>query len=483
MSKPHMSFSRREVLLSSAGLMLGGCLGQSSQGRAKPGRQGFGCRRTQRLCPDWYRRQCDVSVKHLEFGQGRLTGMATLVAEELDADWAQVRERARRPMRSCMETSGLEACRRLAAPRQSPAATTDAGARARLAGDAVVLAAAQSWAVRPEEVSIKKGVISHSPSRRSGHFDSLRPAPAKLPRTAECVAEDPGMFGSDRSRGQRPSASTPGQGQRQREIYHRYHGTGHVDRRRRTTAPFGRQTGKVDTAAALRIKGVVAVSRFPMDMPSTPTACGRPSRDASTDRDLGRECCRKTQQRAMIAEYLDLTKSPGTIVGQKRRCGGRTRRGKRCWWRRAMCFPISPMPPWSRSTGISGGMKTAPSHPIRMPDANARQGAIGKVLGLPPTSRDRDDARGCSFGRAHRRACHFPIELAEVAKGIGPNRPVKPSGRARNDIQGGSYRPLFVHRLRGVIRNARSWRGPTASRASRSYRDAVEAWLKNGIDR
>lgn len=32
-----------------------------------------------------------VLVKHIEFGQGPFTGLATLVAEELDADWAQMR--------------------------------------------------------------------------------------------------------------------------------------------------------------------------------------------------------------------------------------------------------------------------------------------------------------------------------------------------------------------------------------------------------
>jgi isoquinoline 1-oxidoreductase beta subunit len=32
-----------------------------------------------------------VLVKYIEFGQGPFTGLATLVAEELDADWAQMR--------------------------------------------------------------------------------------------------------------------------------------------------------------------------------------------------------------------------------------------------------------------------------------------------------------------------------------------------------------------------------------------------------
>src|SRR5450631_1039746 len=32
-----------------------------------------------------------VIAKHVEMGQGAYTGIATIVAEELDADWAQVR--------------------------------------------------------------------------------------------------------------------------------------------------------------------------------------------------------------------------------------------------------------------------------------------------------------------------------------------------------------------------------------------------------
>src|SRR6266850_7026078 len=32
-----------------------------------------------------------VLIKHIEFGQGPFTGLATLVAEELDADWSQMR--------------------------------------------------------------------------------------------------------------------------------------------------------------------------------------------------------------------------------------------------------------------------------------------------------------------------------------------------------------------------------------------------------
>src|SRR3546814_19862638 len=41
-----------------------------------------------RVAPD---NSVTVLIKHIEFGQGTFTGLATLVAEEMDADWSQLR--------------------------------------------------------------------------------------------------------------------------------------------------------------------------------------------------------------------------------------------------------------------------------------------------------------------------------------------------------------------------------------------------------
>jgi isoquinoline 1-oxidoreductase beta subunit len=105
-------------------------------------------------------------------------------------------------------------------------------------------------------------------------------------------------------------------------------------------------------------------------------------------------------------------------------------------------------------------------------------------LGLPPDKVTIETMlAGGSFGRRAQASLHFPIELAEVAKGIGPNRPVKLMWTREDDIQGGSYRPLFVHRLRGVVRNGQivAW---SNSIAGQSFMTGTpfEAWLKNGID-
>src|SRR3984893_10294440 len=89
--------SRRTALQGMSGFVLGLCLKPGS-GRAQSGA-------AQLLRPDgltgsfapnaFVRIGTDdtvtVLVKHIEFGQGPFTGLATLVAEELDADWSKVR--------------------------------------------------------------------------------------------------------------------------------------------------------------------------------------------------------------------------------------------------------------------------------------------------------------------------------------------------------------------------------------------------------
>src|SRR5262245_9779156 len=82
---------RRRFLQSgaAAGLLLG--IEVSFSGRASAadsGRPGFHPNAFVQITPDdWV----TVIVKHHEMGQGTTTGIATLVADELDADWARVR--------------------------------------------------------------------------------------------------------------------------------------------------------------------------------------------------------------------------------------------------------------------------------------------------------------------------------------------------------------------------------------------------------
>lgn len=129
-----------------------------------------------RITPD---SQVIVVVKHLDMGQGVSTGLPTLVAEELDADWRQV----------SWEHAPADATRYnnlFFGPSQGTGGSTaiansweqmrKAGAAARAM---LAQAAADLWQVPLDEINITKGVVSHG--RKTATFGDLVTAAVKLP--------------------------------------------------------------------------------------------------------------------------------------------------------------------------------------------------------------------------------------------------------------------------------------------------------------
>lgn len=109
-----------------------------------------------------------VLSKHIEFGQGPFTGLATLVAEELDADWSQ--------MRAVHSPADDKIYANLAFGLQGTGGSTSiansyeqlrmAGATARAM---LVAAAAEEWNVPRGEITVEKGRVRHAASgRRAG---------------------------------------------------------------------------------------------------------------------------------------------------------------------------------------------------------------------------------------------------------------------------------------------------------------------------
>jgi len=84
--------SRRSFMQGAAGLTLGFCLPATAAapvvGQATSAPPAFAPNAFLRIAPD---NTVTVISKHLEMGQGTYTGLATILAEELDADWQTVR--------------------------------------------------------------------------------------------------------------------------------------------------------------------------------------------------------------------------------------------------------------------------------------------------------------------------------------------------------------------------------------------------------
>src|SRR5580704_438268 len=154
--------TRRAALKGVAGLVIGFHLplaahGQSGASRLQPDSRpvGFAPNAFIRIGADDL---VTVLVKHIEFGQGPFTGLATLAAEELDADWAQMRaEHA--PSNPALYKNfvlGMQGTGGSSAIANSYDQMRKAGATARAM---LVQAAANMWNVAPSEIAVERGML------------------------------------------------------------------------------------------------------------------------------------------------------------------------------------------------------------------------------------------------------------------------------------------------------------------------------------
>src|SRR4029077_15553082 len=90
---------------------------------------------------------------------------------------------------------------------------------------------------------------------------------------------------------------------------------------------------------------------------------------------------------------------------------------------------------------------------------------------------------GGSFGRRGQADMHLAAELAQAAKAIGPGRPIKLMWTREDDIRGGYYRPLVLHRLRGAGGGGKgmAWSRPVVGQSILKG-TPFESIIKDGID-
>src|SRR5580698_4002526 len=111
-----------------------------------------------------------VIAKHLEMGQGSYTGIATVLSDELDADWSLVRVEsapadAKRYANLAFGT--MQGTGGSSAMANSWMQLREAGAKAR----ALLLAsAAAQWHVPAEELTVEGGTVHHSGKNRQATF-------------------------------------------------------------------------------------------------------------------------------------------------------------------------------------------------------------------------------------------------------------------------------------------------------------------------
>jgi isoquinoline 1-oxidoreductase beta subunit len=475
--------SRRTVLKGGAGLVLGAYVARAdklfAQTAAKP-KINIAPNTFLIIKPD---NTVTVLSKGIEFGQGPFTGMATLVAEELDADWSQ--------MRADHAPSNPELYKNLAFGIQGTGGSTaiansyiqmrQVGAAAR---QMLVAAAADAWQVPAGEITVENGVIKHA-SGKEGRFGEFAEKAMAMPVPAEPKLKDPSAFkliGKEGVVKRLDSAEkVNGKAFYTLDINEPDMLTVLVAR----SPKFGGKVASFDATAAKAVPGVVDVKQVPTGIAVYakgfwPAKMGREALKITWD-DSKAE---KRGSAELLQQFRGLSKTAGKLVKSEGDFEASMAKGGRVveveyvfpYLAHAAMEPLNAYLKWDGQTAYAryGCQFPTPDHM-----------AISKVLGLPIEKVKIDVLlAGGSFGRRAQQTTHQAVELAEVAKAIGPGKGVKLVWTREDDMRGGYYRPYSIHRMRGAVRDGKieAWSDTIVSQSimKGSFFEAV--MFKDGLD-
>ncbi|KAA2236174.1 xanthine dehydrogenase family protein molybdopterin-binding subunit [Salinarimonas soli] len=392
-----------------------------------------------------------VLVKHLEMGQGVSTGLATIVAEELDASWAQ--------MRAAPAPADAELYANLAwGPVQGTGGSTsiaNSWTQLRLASAAaramLVAAAAEAWGVPASEIAIAAGVIRHPASGRTGGFGAFAARAAALPVPADMRPKDPAAWvhiGQPRPRLD-SSAKTDGTAVYSLDVRRPGMLTAVVAHPPR----FGARVRSVDETAARAVPGVVDVVRIPTGV----AVLGRDTWSAMRGRDAlvvtwddARAETRSSA--ALAAEYRALGGRPGAVAASRGDAGAALAKAARVieaeydfpYLAHAAIEPLN----GTIARNPDGSVEAWGAFQIPTMD----QGTIASILDLTP---DRVTLHtlpaGGSFGRRASTTSDWIAEAAWILKASGGGAPIHLVWTREDDMRAGHFRPMAHHRVRAGL--------------------------------
>jgi isoquinoline 1-oxidoreductase beta subunit len=405
-----------------------------------------------RITPDGW---VTVISKHVELGQGSGTGLAAIVAEELDADWDKVRieqapANAKLYANSLMGMQGTGGSNAIS---ESWPQLRKAGAAARAM---FVQAAAKTWGAPAGEISVRDGVVSHAGSGKQAGFGELLAEAAKATPPQTPTLKDPKTFtlvGTDRVRRKDCAAKTTGQARYTQDVQLPGMLTAMVAHSPR----FGGKVKSFDATAARQVPGVVDVFQIPTGVAvvATSTWAARKGREALRVTWDDRRAERRSSP-AIAAEFADLAagrKPPGNWKwrafdshGEAARAAERTAALETTYH-----FPYlahAAMEPLN-SLAIVDGHDAHLIFGSQMPSFDQVQTAM--VVGALPGSVKVDTLfAGGSFGRRTNLKSDYVVECVRIAKKMG-GRPVKLVWTREDDMTAGYYRPMVHHAVRVTV--------------------------------
>jgi isoquinoline 1-oxidoreductase subunit beta len=425
-----------------------------------------------------------VLIKHIEFGQGSFTGLATLVAEELDADWAQMRAEhapSNPALYKNLLLGGIQGTGGSTSIANSYEELRKAGATARAM---LVQAAANTWGVAPSEIVVECGVLSHPATRREGRFGQFAEAAANLTVPENIQLKQPASFRLVGREGAVKKLDVPDKTNGKAQFTIDIHEPGMLTVVVARPPRFGGKVASFDAADARSVPGVVDVKELPTGVAvyaenTWPALKAREALRVTWD-DTAAE---RRSSEAMVEEYRTLARGPGNTVAARGDVEAALAKAGKII-EAEFIFPYlahAPMEPLDGFLHWDGERARARfGCQLQTGDHNM----IAGILGLPFERVEIETMiTGGSFGRRGQADMHLAAELAQAAKAIGPGHPIKLMWTREDDIRGGYYRPLFLHRLRGAVSggNIVAWANTVVGQSFLKG-TPYESMIKGGID-
>ncbi|MBL8555377.1 MAG: xanthine dehydrogenase family protein molybdopterin-binding subunit [Phenylobacterium sp.] len=389
-----------------------------------------------------------VQIKHLEMGQGIATGLCTIVAEELGADWTQMRYAfapANTKLYSNLFFGPMQGTGTSTSTSNSWMQLRRAAAAMR---EMMVAAAASRWAAPADEVEVADGMMVHRPSGRRLRFGDIADAASRQP-----VPADPrlkaqaafGLIGRPLRRLDVPDKTT---GDTLYTVDVRRPGQLYATILR--PPRFGAKLAGYDATRAREIPGVVAVIEAPPGVAviARDTWSAMQGKKALVARwDEAAAETRSTDE--IMAHFKALAAGPGRPAVARGDMDAGFASAVRTL-ELEFEFPYlahAPLEPLAAviQRHADGRVDLWTASQSQTLD----QAAVARILGIEA---DRVAIHtlqaGGSFGRRSDPRSDYVAEAAEVLKAFGGSRPIQVFRTREDDFQAGLFRPMAYHRAR-----------------------------------
>jgi isoquinoline 1-oxidoreductase subunit beta len=426
-----------------------------------------------------------IQVNRLEFGQGVQTSLPMLLADELDADWSQVvaelapaADVYKDPVFHIQMVGGSGSI------AHSFQQYRELGARTRAM---LVAAAAERWSVAPGDCRTEASVV-HGPSGQSARYSELAAAAAKPPAPATVQLKNPSQFKLV--------------GQKVRRLDSRPKCDGSLKFGLDLDVPgmktavvahppvFGGRVKSFDDKAARSIEGVRDIFQIPLAKGTGVAVVADKFWPAKQARDRLKvewdlDGLERPDTSQLRAQYKELARSPGTRSVARGDSGAIERIAAANRILAEYEFPYlahTPMEPLNTTVRFDRDhAEVWAGSQFQTVD----QAAIAEVLGLKPEQVTfHTEMAGGGFGRRAAADSHVQREAAAIAKRL-QGTPVKLVWTREDDVQGGYYRPMHVHRVElgiGADGKPAAWRHVIVGQSITSDTPFAPFIVKDGVD-